>query len=56
MNRQITETETNETTTNERKMNDINWVIDRYYHTVEDDCETAEEVLGRIINILVEVA
>ena len=40
----------------ERKLNDVVWVIDRYYHTVEEDCETAEEVLDRIINILVEVA
>ena len=46
MNREITETEKDEV-----RMNNVRSVIDRHYWGCGEDCETAEEVLDRIINI-----
>tara|TARA_Y100000361_G_scaffold142180_1_gene147966 strand:+ start:361 stop:534 length:174 start_codon:yes stop_codon:yes gene_type:complete len=39
-------------TKSDRMVNDIQWIIDRYYYTVEDDCENGDEVLARIIQVV----
>lgn len=36
----------------ERMVNDVKWIIDRYYWTCEDDWETGDEVLARIIQVV----
>tara|TARA_R100001129_G_scaffold91959_2_gene62831 strand:+ start:1726 stop:1899 length:174 start_codon:yes stop_codon:yes gene_type:complete len=52
MNKNKEQIKNEEIKIDERKVSDVRWVIDRYYWTVEDDCETADEVLGRIIQIV----
>ena len=52
MNKNKEQIKNEEIKIDERIVNDVKWVIDRYYWTVEDDCATPNEVLDRIIEIV----